>query len=140
MRHSAATHPDRARGRQVQPHRPQRVQDGILRNPRISSGPMPWLRWLRFIWWRRNPTVFSDLLCAVSIAGNLLKEAGDGEISMSWGSAEFAAETSFESVFTTPNVVYFASSGDNPGASYPSASPNVVSVGGTTLSTDAITG
>ena len=70
---------------------------------------------------------FRNLLCAVTVASNLVAAAGGGEVSMSWGSGEFPAETSFDSVFTTPNVVYFASSGDGPGVSYPSASPNVVS-------------
>lgn len=59
---------------------------------------------------------------------------------MSWGEGEFPSETAFDSVFTTPKVVYFASAGDSPGPIYPSASPNVVSVGGTTLSRNPITG
>ena len=83
---------------------------------------------------------YRDLLCAVTVASNLVRAAGGGEVSMSWGSGEFPAETTFDSVFTTPNVVYFASAGDSPGVSYPSASPNVVSVGGTSLSFDPITG
>ncbi len=83
---------------------------------------------------------FSDLFCAVSVAGGLVQKAGGGEISMSWGSGEFSSETAFDGVFTATNVVYFASAGDSPGVSYPSASPNVVSVGGTTLSTNPITG
>jgi len=83
---------------------------------------------------------FLDLLCAVTVAGNLVKAAGGGEVSMSWGSGEFPSETILDPVFTTAKVVYFASAGDSPGASYPSASPNVVSVGGSTLSTDPITG
>ena len=83
---------------------------------------------------------FRNLLCAITVASNLVAAAGGGEVSMSWGSGEFPAETSFDSVFTTPNVVYFASSGDGPGVSYPSASPSVVSVGGTSLSFDPMTG
>ena len=73
---------------------------------------------------------FLDLLCAVTVASNLVKAAGGGEVSMSWGSGEFPSETILDPVFTTAKVVYFASAGDSPGASYPSASPNVVSVGG----------
>ena len=83
---------------------------------------------------------FSDLNCAVSVASQIVAAAGGGQISMSWGSSEFAAEVANDVVFTTPRVVYFASSGDRPGVSYPSASPNVVSVGGTSLSFDATTG
>jgi kumamolisin len=82
----------------------------------------------------------TDLFCAVSVASGLVQKAGGGEISMSWGSGEFSSETAFDSLFTTPSVVYFASAGDSPGPIWPSASPNVVSVGGTTLSTNAVTG
>jgi uncharacterized protein (TIGR03435 family) len=35
--------------------------------------------------------------------------AGGGEISMNWGSGEFAQEAALDSLFTTPKVVYFAS-------------------------------
>jgi kumamolisin len=83
---------------------------------------------------------FSDLLCAVSVASNLVQLAGGGEVSMSWGSGEFSGETTLDSVFTTPTVVYFASAGDSPGVSWPSASPNVVSVGGTSISRNPATG
>lgn len=81
-----------------------------------------------------------DLFCAASIAGNLVGAAGGGEVSMSWGSPEFSVEALADPVFTVPGVVYFASSGDVPGSMYPSASPNVVSVGGTTLSRDPVSG
>lgn len=83
---------------------------------------------------------FSDLLCAVTVASNLVNAAGGGEVSMSWGGGEFPFETSIDPVFTTPKVVYFASAGDSPGVIYPSASPNVVSVGGTSLSMNLVTG
>lgn len=62
---------------------------------------------------------FRDLNCAVTIASNLVSAAGGGEVSMSWGSGEFPAETTMDPLFTTPNVVYFASAGDGPGVSYP---------------------
>ncbi len=61
-------------------------------------------------------------------------------VSMSWGSNEFAGESSYNSVFTTAsghvNVTYVAASGDTGayyGPEYPSVSPNVLAVGGTTL-------
>ena len=56
-------------------------------------------------------------------------------VSMSFGGAEFPEETTLDSHFTsTHGAVFFASSGDNgAGASWPAASPNVVSVGGTSL-------
>jgi len=82
----------------------------------------------------------ADLLCAVTVASNLVNAAGGGEVSMSWGGGEFLGETSIDPVFTTAKVVYFASAGDSPGAIYPSDSPNVVSVGGTSLSMDLTTG
>jgi kumamolisin len=77
---------------------------------------------------------YADLFCAVTVARTLVHAAGGGEVSMSWGSGEFSGETSYDSVFTAANVVYFASTGDTPGVEYPSASPNVVAVGGTSLS------
>lgn len=82
----------------------------------------------------------SDLICAVTVASGLVQKAGGGEVSISWGSSEFPSELTLDSVFTTPGVVYFASAGDSPGASYPSASPNVVSVGGTSVSRNPVTG
>lgn len=81
-----------------------------------------------------------DLLCAVTTANNLLKTTGGGEVSMSWGSAEFSQETIVDPVFTAPGVVYFASTGDAPGVSYPAASPNVVAVGGTSIGRNPGTG
>ena len=81
----------------------------------------------------------NDLLVAESVAGNRVASAGGGEVTNSWGSDEFAGETSFDSVFTTPGVVYFASSGDQPGVQYPAASPNVVAAGGTTTARNPLT-
>jgi kumamolisin len=83
---------------------------------------------------------FSSLFSAVILAANLVATNGGGEVSMSFGSGEFSIENQFDGIFTTPGVVYIASSGDSPGASWPSASPNVVSAGGTTLSRDPNTG
>jgi len=61
-------------------------------------------------------------------------------VSMSWGGPEWSGETAQDSVFTTTGVLFAASSGDNgyaAGVSYPSASPNVLSVGGTRLTAAA---
>ena len=61
-----------------------------------------------------------DLFCAVTIAGNLVAKAGGGEVSMSFASPpSLFWEQSYDSVFTTNKVVYFASSRDVPGVSYP---------------------
>jgi kumamolisin len=83
---------------------------------------------------------FNDLFVAVTKASQLVAAAGGGEVSMSWGGSEFSGETSFDSYLTTSTVVYFASSGDSAGTIYPSVSPNVVSVGGTSNSRNFVTG
>ena len=55
-------------------------------------------------------------------------------VSMSWGESEFSGETSYDaSTFSTPGVVYVAASGDSGVVEWPSSSPNVVAVGGTSL-------
>jgi hypothetical protein len=82
---------------------------------------------------------FSSLLSAVRYAAG---QPGVSVVSMSWGSSEFSSETSFDSTFTTPaghpGVTFVASSGDSGSPpSYPAASPNVLSVGGTSLNLDA---
>lgn len=76
----------------------------------------------------------NDLFAAVGKAVALVQAAGGGEISMSWGGGEFSSEAQSDSVFTGANVVFFASSGDSEGTIYPSVSPNVIAVGGTTVS------
>jgi hypothetical protein len=80
-----------------------------------------------------------DLNTAVKFAANY---PGVVAVSMSWGGGESSGEAGSDSVYTTPSghpgVTFLASSGDS-GAPpiYPSISPNVVSVGGTTLSVDS---
>jgi subtilase family serine protease len=55
-------------------------------------------------------------------------------VSNSWGGSEFSGESGYDSHFSQSGVSFFVSSGDaGLPAQYPSASPNVVSVGGTTL-------
>jgi hypothetical protein len=55
-------------------------------------------------------------------------------VSMSWGGTETSFETSNDSHFSAPGVSFFAASGDSASSViYPSSSPHVVSVGGTTL-------
>ena len=82
---------------------------------------------------------FHDLFAAVDVASNYIaSHGGKGEVSMSWGGSEFSSETSYDSHFTTSNIVYFASSGDTGGVTiYPGVSPNVVSSGGTTIHRDS---
>jgi hypothetical protein len=60
-----------------------------------------------------------------------------GYISNSWGGSEASTDTSLDSeYFSHPGDVITASAGDSDyGVGYPAASPNVVAVGGTSLST-----
>ena len=80
-----------------------------------------------------DPTLGSDIACRKLVAAN-----GGGVVSMSFGDAEIPQEADFDQYFTHPGVVYFASSGDSGlgMSSYPTASPNVVSVGGTRFNRD----
>jgi hypothetical protein len=68
-------------------------------------------------------------------------QTGVVAVSMSWGdSPEFAGETQYDHDFTTPSghpgVTFVAASGDDAAPNYPSTSPNVLAVGGTTLNVD----
>jgi Domain of unknown function (DUF4082)/Fibronectin type III domain len=76
----------------------------------------------------------TDLLAAVKYAA-----AHANVVSMSWGGGEFSGETAYDSAyFAKAGVVFVASSGDSGApASWPAASPNVVSVGGTALTLGA---
>jgi len=77
----------------------------------------------------------SNLLGAVDYAVNTL---GAKQVSMSWGSAEFSSQASYDSHFNKTGVSFFASSGDSgAGVIWPAASPYVVAVGGTTLKLDS---
>jgi kumamolisin len=97
-----------------------------------------------------NSNSFSDLVSAVLVAANLVRcgktttcpsnASGKGEVSMSWGSGEFDTETNYDWVFTAPNVVYLSATGDVTGPSYPSVSPNVIAVGGTSTARSLNTG
>ena len=91
---------------------------------------------------------FNDLFNAVNFARSL---SGVVAVSMSWGSSEFAGETAYDSLFTTPaghiggngqpgGITFVAASGDTgawSGVSYPASSPNVLSVGATSLNLGA---
>lgn len=82
----------------------------------------------------------TNLYGAVAVANSLVASSGGGDISMSWGSGEFTQERSVDPLFTAPGIVYVAAVGDAPGVLYPSASPNVVSAGGTTISRNTSNG
>ncbi len=81
-----------------------------------------------------SSTSDTDLLAAVKYA------AGHANVvSMSWGGSEFSGEIQDDTTyFAQPGVAFVASAGDSGApASWPSASPNVLSVGGTTLNLGA---
>src|SRR5947209_2672965 len=87
-----------------------------------------------------NSASFNDLVVhAVNSARN---NPAVTAVSMSFGAAESSGESGYDGYFTTPSghvgVTFVASTGDNgsPGT-YPAYSPNVVAVGGTTLSVDS---
>lgn len=76
-----------------------------------------------------------DSMDALMQAVQVAVKNGANVISMSWGGAEDANETSIDAIFNQPHVVFTAASGDSGhGVIYPAASPYVLSVGGTTLS------
>jgi subtilase family serine protease len=76
----------------------------------------------------------ADLLAGVDAA----VAHGASVVSMSFGGGETSSEVSSDSHFSASNVTFTASSGDSgTGASYPAASPLVVSVGGTHLNIDS---
>jgi hypothetical protein len=91
-----------------------------------------------------NSSGLGDLLTGVNYARNA---AGVSVVSMSWGAGEFSSETAYDSYFTTPTghqgVTFVAASGDEGswyGPEWPATSPNVLSVGGTTLNTSNSSG
>ena len=91
------------------------------------------------ILYEANSASGTNLYAAVTTAKN---NSAVSVISMSWGGGESGSETRSDSTFTTPSsrlaakqgVTFVASAGDTGGqVSYPAASPNVVAVGGTSL-------
>ncbi len=75
---------------------------------------------------------------AIALATKLVKEAGGGVVSMSFGDSEVSQDLTWDKYFKNKKVVFFAASGDSGlGVSiYPGSSPNVVSVGGTYFNRD----
>jgi subtilase family serine protease len=79
----------------------------------------------------------NDLLTAVQCANQLLAPTG-GIVSISASFEEFSSEVTLDSNFQTPGIIYVASAGDYQApARYPSSSPYVISVGGTTIERDS---
>jgi hypothetical protein len=71
----------------------------------------------------------------LSVGNQTAVELGATAVSNSWDAYEFKEETSFDHYFDHPGVPIMVSSGDSgySGSEYPTSSPYVVSVGGTTL-------
>jgi subtilase family serine protease len=77
-----------------------------------------------------SSATFGNLAAAVNTAAKL----GATEISNSYGASEFSGETTYDHTYNHPGIAITASSGDSGyGVQYPAASPNVVAVGGTRL-------
>ncbi len=76
---------------------------------------------------------YGDLTIAEQYANNVSNAT---YLSNSWGTPEFAGQSAFDAVFTPKpgKSMLFASGDSGLPASYPSAAPGVVSVGGTRLS------
>ena len=96
------------------------------------------------------PAASIDLVEAVTNSNSNLNSAinyaktitGVSVVSMSFGGSEFSTEASSDSIYTTPSghtgITFIASSGDSGApAQYPASSPNVLGVGGTTLTIDS---
>ena len=75
----------------------------------------------------------SDLLSGVDFA----VRNGASVVSMSWTSAELSSERNLDNHFVSTGVTFLAASGDSgAGVNYPAASPDVIAVGGTSLTLD----
>jgi subtilase family serine protease len=73
----------------------------------------------------------TDLLNAVNVASTLTDVT---IVSMSWGGNDFRGETASDADFNHANITYLAASGDGgAGTEWPSDSPYVIGVGGTSL-------
>jgi subtilase family serine protease len=71
-----------------------------------------------------------DLLTGVDVA----VRNGASVVAMSWTTGEFSGETSSDTHFVSNGVTFVAASGDSgTGTAYPAVSPDVIGVGGTTL-------
>jgi subtilase family serine protease len=57
-------------------------------------------------------------------------------ISMSWGANESSAQINYDKFFSNTNICYLAATGDTNTVNYPATCPNVLAVGGTSLSLD----
>ena len=71
---------------------------------------------------------------SLTAAVNLANAMGPGAVSMSFGSSEGSWTSAYESIFSVANMTYLAATGDSGvGVEWPSVSPHVLAVGGTSL-------
>ena len=88
------------------------------------------------ILYEANSDSFQDMLTTEQTAAD---NPNVSVVSNSWGGGEFSGETQYDSIFTTPashlgGITFLAATGDQGSPSgYPALSPNVVAVGGTSL-------
>jgi hypothetical protein len=84
-----------------------------------------------------NDSTSTNLFAAVKFAAS---QAGVSVVSMSWSAPEWKDETTVDAQFVTPaghtGVTFVTITGDTGMVQYPATSPNVLSVGGTTLTLD----
>lgn len=84
-----------------------------------------------------NSANVTDLAQAADAAARV----GAQYVSMSFGAGEWSTESSLDTHFTAPGVVYVAATGDSGyGAAWPAVSPNVVAVGGVSVTGSSSTG
>ncbi|MBK1615007.1 hypothetical protein CKO44_16175 [Rubrivivax gelatinosus] len=76
-----------------------------------------------------------DMMQAITLANRM----GSGVVSMSWGTDEGSWGPSYRSTFGGGDMIYVAATGDwGTQSMWPAASPEVLAVGGTTLSYDGV--
>jgi kumamolisin len=79
---------------------------------------------------------FDDLYAAEALASSMVAAAGGGQVTNSWSGGEYNGELADEaSFFSTPGVVYFASTGDSGlnAIGVPAVFKNVIAAGGTKI-------
>jgi subtilase family serine protease len=119
-------------------------QNGGKRYPRTNSGwaleislDIQWAHAIapgaKILLVEAKTNSFANLLAAEDYAKTHARY-----VSNSWGGGESSGQLAYDSHFVQAGVSFFVSSGDaGLPAEYPSSSPNVISVGGTTLTFDS---